>query len=209
MNIKEKHKRYNVNFFKRIAPIYNYAVIPVAHLRVKVANKIKKPNARILDMACGTGSQSIAFAKRGFSVVGVDLSPDMLRYANQKIQSSYDIKFICGDAAKIDYADSTFDVSSVSFALHDMPEEVALMVLKEMIRVTKKDGQIIIADYCQPKNKLIAWLSYMIPRLWETQYYNHFMQVGLDDYLKKAGLKIINRETYFLGIIQIVECGLS
>lgn len=178
----------------------------LARLRTKVVKKIKKTDLKVLDMACGTGNQSIAFAKKGFEVIGIDLSLDMLKYARKKIKPKYQIEFIHGDATKIPFNDSTFDVSSVSFALHDMPEKIATMVLKEMIRTTKKNGQIIIVDYHTPKNKMIAWLGYKIPKRWESQYYDHFMNVGLNHYLKKVNLKPISKDTYLLGNFQIIEC---
>ena len=80
------------------------------------------------------------------------------------------------------------------------------MILKEMIRTTKKDGQIIIVDFHTPKNKLIAWFAYQIPRLWESKYYDYFMKTGLKHYLDSVNLKPISKETYLLGKIQIIEC---
>src|SRR3989338_8378475 len=101
MDIKQKHAWYNVKWFKRMASVYDFVEIFVASLRKKVAKKVKGEKVKILDMACGTGNQSIAFANLHHSVVGVDLSPDMLRYAKKKVKSSHDITFICGDATKI------------------------------------------------------------------------------------------------------------
>ena len=206
MDIKKQHAWYNIKWFKRMAPVYDFVEIFVASLRKKVAKRIHKQKAKILDMACGTGNQSIAFANKNHSVVGVDLSPDMLRYAKKKVKSSHDITFVCGDATKISYPDAYFDVSSISFGLHDMPEEIGIMILREMIRTTKPDGQIIIVDYHKPKNKIIAWLGFRIAKLWESKYYDHFMRVGLNYYLDKVGLKAVGKEAHLLGNAQIVEC---
>lgn len=189
-----------------MAPFYDLIEFLVGSLRNKVAEKIKTRDARILDVACGTGNQSIALARKGFSVIGIDLSPDMLYYAKKKVRSNHKIKFICGDATKIPYKNSTFDVSTISFGLHDMPESIGLAILKEMIRTTKNDGQIIIVDYHQPANRFIRWLGYRIAKLWESRYYDHFMRVGLSPYLHKVKLKSRQKETYLLGNIQTVEC---
>ena len=60
-----------------MAPVYDVVEFFVAHIRKRVVTEAHLPKgAKILDMACGTGSQSIAFAKRGFSVVGVDFAPE-------------------------------------------------------------------------------------------------------------------------------------
>lgn len=80
MDIKQKHVWYNIKWFKRMAPAYDFVEIFVAALRKKVAKRVHKQKAKILDMTCGTGNQSIAFANQNHSVVGVDLSPDMLHY---------------------------------------------------------------------------------------------------------------------------------
>jgi len=206
MDIKEKHKWYNYRFFKKWACVYDYIEIIIGYIRKRVTDKINDKNSKILDIACGTGNQSIDFAKKGFDVVGIDLSLDMLKYAKKKIKSDYKIKFINSDATKINYKNSVFDVSTISFGLHDMPKKVGIMILKEMIRTTKKNGQIIIVDYNIPRNKIISWLGFRIAKIWESKYYDHFMETGLYHYLKKVNLKPISREKYFFENIQIVEC---
>ena len=176
----------------------------VAHIREHVAALIDLPKgSKILDMACGTGAQSIAFAKRSFSVVGVDLSPDMLARAKKKIHKGYDVVFLCRDASDISYADSHFDASSISFGLHDMPEEIGLAILKEMKRATKQNGKIIIVDYHKPENQFSAFVGNKVAKIWEGRYYDHFLRVGLRHYTGKVGLKIDSQETRFGGNVQI------
>src|SRR5262245_36191536 len=54
--------------------------------------------ARVLDLACGTGAAALAFAAAGCQVVGVDLSPAMLRIAQGRARDAgYDIAFVEGD----------------------------------------------------------------------------------------------------------------
>ena len=55
----------------------------------------KKPHL-VLDLACGTGSFSLEFAKRGYDMTAVDISPDMLSIAKEKC-SKHDILFLCQD----------------------------------------------------------------------------------------------------------------
>ncbi|PIX80680.1 hypothetical protein COZ35_00090 [Candidatus Peregrinibacteria bacterium CG_4_10_14_3_um_filter_44_21] len=206
MTTKQNHSSYNAKFFKKWAPVYDYMAILIAKLRRKAAERVIGANKRILDTACGTGAQAIAFAKRGYSVTGIDLSEDMLSRAEKKVKKEYDISFSQGDATEIPHPDGYFDVSSISFGLHDMPEEIGILVLKEMMRATKSEGQIIIVDYHKPKNRIIARIVRNIVKLWESRYYDDFMQIGLDHYLDKVGLKTKHKETYFLGNAQIVEC---
>lgn len=62
----------------------------------------KKPSL-LLDLACGTGSFSNEFAKRGIQVIGVDLSPEMLNIAREKSQKEkLDVLYLCQDASRLD-----------------------------------------------------------------------------------------------------------
>ncbi len=57
----------------------------------------------LLDLACGTGGFSNEFAKKGVSVIGVDISPDMLSVAREKsAQLGNDILYLCQDSAELD-----------------------------------------------------------------------------------------------------------
>ena len=197
-----RDRAYDIRLFRHWAPVYDWIELLIGPLRGAVAQKIRKKQAKILDIACGTGSQSVAFARRGFSVVGVDLSPDMLRHAKRKIRPGYKLKFICADATNTRYPDSTFDASCLSFGLHDMPEAVGMRILREMIRTTKRNGQILIVDYAKPN----TGIGSRIPKLWESKYYPHFRESGLEHYLDAVHLKSCFRETHLLGNLQIVEC---
>jgi len=206
MRYKKDYRWYNVKWFRRMAPVYDYVEFLLGDLRKKVTDKTNDSNPKIIDVACGTGNQSIAFAKKGFSVVGIDLSPDMLKYANKKKKPFYKLKFIRKDATRIPYKNSSFDVSSISFGLHDMPEEIAIKILKEMMRITKKNGEIIIVDYYTPRRGFVSLLVHKIVKIWETKNYDHFRKMGLSHYLKRVNLKQFSKESYLIGNVQIVVC---
>lgn len=62
------------------------------------------PGSRILDVGCGTGRHSVALTERGYTVTGVDLSPDMIGKAREKAASrGYEVDFIVRDAAELDF----------------------------------------------------------------------------------------------------------
>jgi SAM-dependent methyltransferase len=69
-----------------------------------------KGNERILDLACGFGRHSLAFARRGFSVVGVDITKDYIEDAiNSAKESSLDVEFIHSDIRELRFKNE-FDV---------------------------------------------------------------------------------------------------
>jgi SAM-dependent methyltransferase len=65
---------------------------------------------RVLDLACGTGRHSLELARRGFSVVGVDISPDLLAIAEADAgEESLDASFLAADLRKLEFEDE-FDI---------------------------------------------------------------------------------------------------
>lgn len=200
-NAKE-HAKYNNAHFKWWAPIYPFIEIAVHKMRKRVVKGVGKSPKKILDVACGPGPQSYELAKAGHSVVGIDLSPDMLKYA--KRDDKLNLKYMEQDATATKFSDSEFDISTISFALHDMPENIAIDVLKEMRRVTKNGGKIIIVDYNSSSN-FVARIFLGLSRLWETRYYWHFVKTGLNKYLEAAKMQAHSKKEYLFGNVQLVE----
>lgn len=65
---------------------------------------------RILDLACGFGRHSLELARRGYSIVGVDITPDYIEYARTRVnEDGLDAQFICSDALDVDFHEE-FDV---------------------------------------------------------------------------------------------------
>ena len=158
----------------------------------------------VLDVACGTGEQSIAFAHAGASVTGVDLSPDMLGKAKRKGQGM-PITFLQADATVLPFTDASFDITTISFALHDMPQEMGLAVLREMKRVTKPQGLVIIADY-RPPSRVLARLIHAVLGRFESRYYHSFITKGIAWYASQLALSAVRREVRVGGVAEIVVC---
>lgn len=116
----------------------------------------------ILDVACGTADFSIAIARRtapGSHVTGLDLSEGMLAIGREKIQKagfSGTISLEQGDSEEIPYGEGCFDRVSVAFGVRNF-EHIGLG-LKEMHRVLKKGGRLVILELSVPQNRLMRWL---------------------------------------------------
>lgn len=203
-DLATKHKYYNNNFFEKWAWLYDFEKYFAFPLRVKAAHFLgAEPKSKVIDVATGTGAQAYELAKLNLEVIGIDLSPKMLEKAKKKCRNSLTLKFQHVDATEIPFKDNYFDYSSISLGLHDMPHDIGILVLKEMKRVTKKDGQILIVDYMEPKKHAVAKISHLLVSLYETKNYKPFIKHGLDGILSETGLKTY-RESNFLGLFQIV-----
>lgn len=162
-----------------------------------------RKGSKILDVATGTGKQAFAFARRGFNVVGVDLSEDMLGIA-KRANKHENAKFEIADATNLPFEDNSFDVSCVSFGLHDMIPTIRERALKELVRVTKKEGAIIIVDYALPKNKVSAFFVYNLVKLYEP-YFSEFIKSDLEELITKSGIKIEQKQSVLFGAGRILK----
>ena len=115
------------------------------------------PNAAVLDVACGTGNTTIPAAKRGATVTGVDIAPNLLDQARKRADSEHlKIDFKEGDAEELPFADSSFDVVLTMFGamFAPRPEKVAA----ELMRVCKPGGMIAMANWT-PEGFVGKWFQ--------------------------------------------------
>ncbi|RMH69094.1 MAG: class I SAM-dependent methyltransferase [Gemmatimonadetes bacterium] len=105
----------------------------------------------ILDCGCGNGRHSLELAKRGYPVIGMDLSPDLLRVAQKAIhKAKLDVPFVRGDMRQLPFRDQVFStVLSLftSFGYFDDDENKGVFL--EYARVLQPDGTLIL-DYLNP-----------------------------------------------------------
>lgn len=191
--------------FNVLAPFYDLATKPLAGLRDRVVDFTDAGSgSTILDVATGTGEQALAFAKKGYEVVGIDISGAMLKVANKKNKYGH-VRFEAADATNLPFEDSSFDVTCVSFALHDMPLTVRASALKEMVRVTRPTGLIVIVDYALPKSKVGSFLVYHFVRLYEREYYSRFIESDLEALLRTMGIEVREELPVLLGAARILK----
>ncbi|MGH9687033.1 MAG: class I SAM-dependent methyltransferase [Candidatus Acidiferrales bacterium] len=105
-----------------------------------------KPGVRVLDVACGTGNQSLPAARTGADVTGLDHAPNLLAQARAAAQKEgLKIRFIEGDAEELPFETGEFDVVMSMFGamFAPRPERVAA----EFLRVCKRGGLIAMASW--------------------------------------------------------------
>lgn len=114
-----------------------------------------KEPIQVLDVATGTADFAIAVnrkAAQGSHITGIDLSQGMLEVGKAKCQG-LPIDLEVGDAENLRFADGTFDRVCVAFGVRNF--ENLMKGLREMQRVLKPGGKLIILELSYPKNRLI------------------------------------------------------
>lgn len=117
------------------------------------------PRASVLDLACGTGDFTAALLRR-FSdvrVTGVDLTPEMLVIARQKLAGSAGVTFCTGDAQDLAaFSDATFDLVVCAFGFRNFPDKEK--ALAACHRVLKPTGRLVVLELFRPRSRFIGTL---------------------------------------------------
>ncbi len=204
MNLIMEEEYYNLGWFGRHPGIYDLSGIIISPLRKMAARKMGKEKLKIIDVGTGTGAHAYEMAKLGHDVTGIDLDKKMLAKAEHKVSSNMELKFLHADGTKIPFADNSFDAASISFAMHDVPFEIGIKLLREVSRVIKDDGFVFIIDFNTPINNIGARILYWIAQLYESPNYKPFALKGLATYLDTAGLEQMTKSS-FMGAIQFTR----
>jgi ubiquinone/menaquinone biosynthesis C-methylase UbiE len=104
------------------------------------------PDDTVLDVACGPGLLACAFAKVAKHATGIDMTPAMLEQARktQQEQSLKNVSWLPSNVYSLPFPPSQFSIVSSRFVFHHLQDPLA--ALKEMKRVCKPSGRIVVAD---------------------------------------------------------------
>jgi demethylmenaquinone methyltransferase / 2-methoxy-6-polyprenyl-1,4-benzoquinol methylase len=122
-----------------------------------------KPGEKVLDLAAGTAVSTVELAKSGGWCVAADFSVGMLGAG-----AARDVPKVAGDATRLPFADDVFDAVTISFGLRNVADTQA--GLREMARVTRPGGRLVVCEFSTPTNGLFAtaykeYLMKALPRV--------------------------------------------
>lgn len=138
---------------------------------------------RILDICCGTGAviRAMARACTGGLAVGYDFSRGMLRRARERAGDTGAV-FVEGDAAALPFGKETFDVITCSHALYELKGKAREAALREMRRVVRSTGVVLIMEHEVPKSPFVRALFRLRMKAMGSEDAREFVQGGLAPY---------------------------
>jgi demethylmenaquinone methyltransferase/2-methoxy-6-polyprenyl-1,4-benzoquinol methylase len=117
---------------------------------------LSQPNARVLDICCGTGDMTFALFRQASSssvrILGADFSHAMLQRAREKSQGTL-LRWIEADALSLPFNDGQFDLITAAFGFRNLADYDS--GLREILRLLRPGGECGILDFGEPK-RLIA-----------------------------------------------------
>lgn len=139
--------------------------------------------AKVLDVGSGPGQFTKYMMDRGFEVIGIDYTTEMIEIAKQKVPSG---SFKQMDMRKLEFEDENFDGLLLAYSLIHIPTEDIPETLKGFYRILKPSGYIEIIAQNGEADKIID--EPFMPS--EKMFFNFFIKERLSKLLEDAGFKI-------------------
>lgn len=211
--------------FDSIAPDYDrfnaWASLGLhQHWRRALLRRIPE-DARVLDVATGTGDVAFLAASAGHSVVGLDFSERMLQIAREKDPQGR-IRWVNAPADRLPFSDRSFGCVTSAFALRNLRGSLEA-VFKENFRILRSGGKVLHLDFGRPTSALSRWghrlhLQFGIPLIgqwvcgsrWPKGYLENTIQEFYEPQevvrrLEEAGFSGVRHTPFSWGVVQLYE----
>jgi ubiquinone/menaquinone biosynthesis C-methylase UbiE len=139
---------------------------------------------RLLDVGCGTGWASRTAAATTSSVVGIDLSPEMLIKAAELAEGVEGVSFALADSERLPFPDETFDAVLCSNSFHHYSDPAA--AVGEMTRVLRSGGRLVLGD--ATSDTAATRFADRMLRRFQAGHARFYTAAELGGYLGSAGL---------------------
>src|SRR4051812_20547934 len=152
--------------YEKLASVYDFTFGPTLHAgRVQAIQRMGiKAGDRVLEVGVGTGINASLYPE-ACVVTGIDLSEPMLEKARERVirKGLTNIRLLAMDAADLKFPDNSFDIVYAPYVISVVPDPVG--VVREMRRVCRPGGRLVILNHFRGTNRLGAWLDRVISPL--------------------------------------------
>jgi ubiquinone/menaquinone biosynthesis C-methylase UbiE len=159
-----------------------------------------RARGRTLEVAVGTGA-NLPFYPPDVALVGVDLSPEMLSFAERRasqLRRTVDLRI--GNAECLDLPDEQFETVTSTLLLSTVPNPQR--AIQEMRRVLRPGGRLLILDFCRSPLAPVRWLEHALAPFTERSRFS-LLREPLD-YIGAAGFTLEHVDRFRLGVIEEV-----
>jgi ubiquinone/menaquinone biosynthesis C-methylase UbiE len=149
-----------------------------------------------LDIATGTGHTALALAPHVVSVIGIDLTPQML-VAAERLRAERgitNVTFQTGDAHRLTFPDASFDLVTCRLAAHHFSD--ISRALGEMRRVLRRPGRLVISDRSVPEDDFVDGCMNALDRLHDESHVRQYRPSEWRRMLSAAGFAVHVVEPY-------------
>ena len=175
-------------FWDRVAPLYDAFENTVNRASYEgtalAVGQMIGPGDEVLECACGTGAISAAIAPACARLVATDYSEGMLKQARKKLAKPSNVTVEQADITDLRYANDSFDAVVAGNVIHLLPEPGD--ALKELKRVVRPGGTIIVPTYVIPKKWAHTMFLRVISRF-GVHFQEHFDPASYRAFFERMG----------------------
>ena len=179
--------------YEKLASVYDFTFGPTLHAgRLQAIQRMDiRSGDHVLEVGVGTGINASLYP-RDCAVTGIDLSDSMLEKARERVarKGIWNVRLLEMDAADVKFADNTFDIVYAPYLISVVPDPV--VVAREMRRVCRPGGRIVILNHFRSPNPLLASLERAISPF--TVHIGFKSDLDLPAFLAQAELKPVSIE---------------
>jgi phosphatidylethanolamine/phosphatidyl-N-methylethanolamine N-methyltransferase len=179
--------------YEKLASVYDWVFGPTLHAgRLQAMQRMAmSPNDRVLEVGVGTGI-NLGLYPKDCQVTGIDLSEGMLEKAHERVaeKAMRHVRLLQMDATRLTFDDDAFDIVYAPYLISVVPDPVA--VAKEMRRVCRPGGRIIILNHFRSSNPVLSWGERLISPL--TIHIGFKSDLDLPAFLAQADLQPVSIE---------------
>ena len=150
----------------------------------------------LLDLGCGPGIVTAAMAPDVREAVAYDLTPEMLDKAKQRCQEAglKNVRFELGSAEHLPFPDESFDSVATRLTIHHFLDP--RRVMKEVVRVTRRNGKVVVADVVSSENDEEAALHNALETLRDPTHVQMLSYSAMMELIQSAGLRMTSNVTW-------------
>ena len=188
--VKEEFKRQAETL--SVASVFtDSGVLEQIHAAIKPTRMMN-----LLDLGCGPGIVTAAMAPDVREAVAYDLTPEMLDKAKQRCQEAglKNVRFELGSAEHLPFPDESFDSVATRLTIHHFLDP--RRVMKEVVRVTRRNGKVVVADVVSSENDEEAALHNALETLRDPTHVQMLSYSAMMELIQSAGLRMTSTVTW-------------